>query len=156
MEGRRRGRVAGVRGVVVVAFAISSVAACTSYRPTALSQAPSGTVRVTYASPRTVAVRSGSDEEVSLSGSTEVVGRVDRVSADTLYVRVESVRGPQGFAKGVPVNGVAAIVRDRDTVVERRAYNNDRTLGLFLAGGAAIIALIIVVATLSQDHQTTY
>ena len=145
-----------MRRVAVVAFAISSNTACTSYRPTAMSQAPSGTVRVTYTSPRTVAVRSGSDEEVSLSGSTEVVGRVDRVSADTLYVRVQTVRGSQGFARGVPVNGIAAIVRDRDTVVERRGYNNDRTLGAVLVGVAAIFTVIILVATLGHHENTVY
>ena len=147
----------GVRrvcAVAVVAFAVSSATACTSYRPTALSESPSGGVRVTYVSPRTVAVRRRSGEEVSLNGSTEVVGRVEHVSGDTVYVRVHTVRGPRGYAEGVPLNGIAAIVRDRDTVVERRGYNNDRTLALFLVGGLAIVAFIAVVETLG--HQPVY
>jgi hypothetical protein len=80
---------------------------------------------------------------VSVAGSTEVEGRVDRVSSDTVYLRVHRVRGPEGEAKGVPMNGIAAIVRDADTVVERRAFNNDRTLG-FILGGLAVGFLAFV------------
>src|SRR5687768_4762744 len=115
---------ASARPIAVLAILLATTA-CFSHRPTAPSQAPSGTVRVTFASPREVSVSRASGDVVSLPGSTEVEGRVDRVSGDTIYLRVHRVRGVQGEAKGVPFNGVATIVRDRDTIIERRAYNND-------------------------------
>ena len=79
----------------------------------------------------------------------EVEGRVQRVSGDTVYMRVHRVRGPQGEARGVPLNGVTVIVRDADTIVERRAYNNDRTLGLVLGGLA--MGFLAFLATRRED-----
>jgi hypothetical protein len=134
--------VISARRVALLALALATTA-CFSHRATAPSQTPSGTVRVTFASPRTVSVSRTSGEVFSVPRSTEVEGRVDRVGGDTVYLRVHRVRGPQGEAKGVPMNGIAAIVRDADTVVERRAYNNDRTLG-FILGGLAVGFLAVL------------
>jgi hypothetical protein len=101
-----------------------------------------------------VAVSRPSGEQVSVNQSTEIVGRVDRVSGDTLYMRVQSVRQPRELAVGVPLNGMVAIVRDRDTVVEQHRYSQDRTVGLILGGAALLFAIFL--ATRSANDVTSY
>jgi hypothetical protein len=122
--------------------AVVAATACSTYRPMLESQESGGDVRVSFRSPRTIAVRRTSGEELSFA-ATEVTGHVNRTSGDTLYMRVRGIRGPTGDVKGVPMNGPATIVRDQDTVVQRQVYSNDRTLGLLL-GGATVLFLIFL------------
>jgi hypothetical protein len=143
----RRSITPSARRVAMLAVALSATTACFSHRPTAPSQAPSGTVRVTFASPRMLYVSESFDEAVSFAAATEVEGRVESVRGDTLYLRVHRVRTTQ--QAGIPSHGLATIVRDRNTVVEQRGYNNDRTLGLFLGGLA--LGFLAFLATRRED-----
>jgi hypothetical protein len=137
-------------------FLALATTGCFSYRSVAPVQPPAGAVRVTYASPRTVVVNRSSDVQVSISGSTQVVGRVNRVSGDTLYVQVESIRGRDGLWKARAVDGIAVVVQDPQTTVERRVFSRDKTLGFILGGAAILTAIFIAIKSAGEGGEVVY
>ena len=138
------------RRVIIVGMGILiaslQMSACYSYRSVVPDRASSGTVRVSFASPRTITVRGEAGTTVRADGVTQLAGQVERAETDTVYLRVRDIRGSGGIAPGVPIGGLAAVPREAMLNVEQRDFSIDRTLGLVLAGGAALAALLIYIA----------
>jgi hypothetical protein len=130
---------------VAVALLVTGVASvgCHSYRAIDPMTGETGTVRVSWTSPRTVAVRAASGSSVPADNVTHVTGRIDHIAADTVFVRVEDIRGPDGIIAGVPRGGIAAIVREPAMRMERQRFSMDRTLGLLLGGSALVFGLLL-------------
>ena len=142
----RFGRAAAL---VVTAGFVS--AGCRAYQAIDPMPEATGTVRVSWDAPRTIAVQPASGPTSTIDEVTRLVGRIDRVSADTAFLRLDDVRGPSGIIGGVPRGAVVAVVRERGMRMERSSFSTDRTLGLLLGGGALVTAIALFFARQNED-----
>jgi hypothetical protein len=88
---------------------------------------------------------------MTAEGVTEIVGRVDRASADTVFVRLQNIRGLGGIIPDMPIGGLVAVAREPGVRVERQRFSLDRTLGLTLGGAAALFALFLLINRGDRD-----
>lgn len=117
-------------------------AGCTSYRPVRSHArlAPSASVQVWLASPRSVGAVSASGDTTALRAVQELTGEIRGVSGDTLDIQVRSInrRPPPPEAARV------RIVRAEGDRVETRQVDPAATFGGFvLVVGLAVAALFL-------------
>jgi hypothetical protein len=99
-------------------------------------------VTVDFREPTVVSVQTAAPERVALAGVTELRGRIELVTVDTLYVRLTGASGPGLHFRDVPVNGIAAVARP-DTRISTPEFSGRRT-GALVLGSVALAGLALL------------
>src|SRR5688500_18772862 len=134
----------------LIVLIVAATMGCSSYRPTAPLPAPMTEVRVSFAAPRDIAVRSPAGDSILLANVRELRGAVVRSQLDTrmdhLRIRLGSAHGPSGGLSNVPEGAIATIPRDMFVRVEQRSFDPMKTLRVvgYIAGAALLVSLLAI------------
>ena len=115
---------------------------CSVQRQTTSALPTDTRVTIEFETPVVVSVQTAAPERVALAGVTELRGRVELVTADTLFVRVSGASGPGLHFRDVPVNGIAAVARP-DTRITTPEFSGRRT-GALVLGSVALAGLALL------------
>lgn len=140
----------GIRSLAVLLGAMMVGTGCYRALPPTVQPPDDGRVTVMFREPVVVSVQTAAPERVQLPGVTEIRGRVELVTPDTIYVRVKGASGPDLGFRDVPVNGIAAVPRGPDTYFDHREFSPGRTaaLGFGLVVGAGLMVLTALVVSM--------
>ena len=134
----------------LILLVMAATIGCSSYRPTAPLPAPATDVRVSFAAPRDIAVRSPAGDSILLANVRELRGAIVRSQLDTrmdyLRIRLGSAHGASGALSNVPDGAIATVTRDMFVRVEQRSFDPMKTLRVvgYIAGGVLIVSLLAI------------
>ena len=122
---------------------------CFAHRP-ATDLTGDERVIVEFETPRTVALLGVPGDSLWLSDVARLRGRVQRLTSDTLYLRVSGAWTSNDSFRAVPSDRVVKVARQRDVLIEGRDFQPIHTAGLVLGVSTllAVIGLAVLIATL--------
>ncbi len=136
---------------IVLPF-VFAAAGCSSYRPIA-RQTPADTpVRVRFASTRDVVARTPAGDSLLLTNLRELRGAVVSATADTVHVRIATLRKLPGSHGEAPAGAIAAVPRDALVRIDAKTFDGEKTGGavLLVAVGVAVGGLLLLLAVASM------
>jgi hypothetical protein len=80
-----------------------------------------------------------------MPGVVEVRGRLDWITSDSVYLRLTGASVRSGEVQRVPTNGLAAIARTPDILIQKREFSGGRTT-VFILGATAVAAFLFALA----------
>jgi hypothetical protein len=140
-----------MRDIRVLCLGLVAVG-CYAYRPASRTPQPEAQVRIVFVSASAIAVRTSPTDSVPriCPGVLEATGRVVASAADTVVLRLGTLRTSGGEIAGV-ADRLAFIPNDRVASISERRFESGRTaltgLGVLTLTASSLIIVLIVVLT---------
>jgi hypothetical protein len=124
-------------------------AGCSTYRPDFGEPSRDAQVAVEFRRHTTVSMVTIQGDTIEVEGVTELRGRVDWVTPDTLYLRLSGLSGRSRNMGAVHTNALVAVARHPDALIQQRELHVGRTVAFAFGTAAVVVALYGIVLVFS-------